>query len=457
MGRSSLKPLGVAVLLLVARLGAAVDLTTCQANLQKRLDNNTLARNDRIFYFNGTNYMYGADNMWLTIEGCQNNCPKPNFDLYSDMWPRLLTWLVPALLLIGSVHLPRIGHANRIFIIFHFMGDPIDSMWSLLTKAEVWNRFYALALRYTPPGPDRLPMARALAAMLSAFEELSGDMTTVEKEFHAIIDENGAQLAKEDLDYIIKEAADELVDSRSNEGLRTVLVIVNYLWTVLAALVPEIGGLQSSQPGGRIGTAMDLSWLVTTVLLSNTLSGFTSRRTCLRIMERYTRTIKGRRRDLHIFPSSPALLSQTKGNVQFEDFIDAQPWNGSVYSYRPRKRLPPSGSAGDNSPAYLLGLSALPILIAAISAFVIIWFTPTIGLGCRTIWVVALTGGLLISPVITWVISRTIKGKWAWYLTIAKDAVFGLTGVTVIVLSSIGIFNTCWCWYVPFPFPPALP
>jgi hypothetical protein len=450
MGGSSLKTLAVAFLA-VARLGAAVDLATCKADIQQRLDNHTLPRNDTIFHFNGTTYMSGPREIWLTLEGCQNNCPKPNFDLYDDMWPRLLTWLVPALLLIGSVHLPRIGHVNRVFAILHFMGDPIDSMWALLTKAEVWNRFYALALRCTPPGPDRLPMAKALAAMLSAFEELTGDMDTVEDEFNAIMTENGAQLSKEDVDYILKETAEELVDSRSNEGLRTILVIVNYLWAVLGALIPEIGGTQSSQPGGRIGTAMFLSWLVTTVLLSNTISGFTSRRTCLRIMERYTRTMKGRRRDLHIFPHSPRLLAQAKarGGTKMDDFIDAQPWNGSIYSYRPRKRLPSSGSRSDWSPAFLLALSATPVLAAAVSAFVIIWYTPTIGLGCRTLWVIALTAGLFSSPVLTWIISRTIgkrHGRVAWYATIAKDTVFGLSGVLVIVLSSIGIFNTCWCW-----------
>jgi nitrate reductase NapE component len=445
MGGSSLKTLGGG-LLVAARLCAAVDLATCKQDILSRINNNTLPRNDRIFFFNGSTHMSGPDEIWLTLEGCYNNCPKPYFDLYDDMWPRLLTWLVPALLLVGSVHLPRIGHLNRVFVILHFMGDPIDSMWALLTKAEVWNRFYALALRCTPSGPDQLPMAKALAVMLSAFEELTGDMATVEEEFNSIITENGAQLSKEDLDYILKETAEELVDSRSNEGLRTILVIVNYLWAVLAALVPEIGGTQSSQPGGRIGTAMFLSWLVTAVLLSNTLSGFTSRRTCLRIMERYTRTIKGRRRDLHIFPYSPRLLAQTTRRGKPDDFIDAQPWNGSVYSYRPCKRLTCSGGKGDWSPFFFLALSTMPILAAAVSAFVIIWFTPTIGLGCRTLWVIALTAGLFISPALTWLISRTLRGKTAWYATIAKDAVFGLSGVLVIVLSSIGIFNTCWCW-----------
>jgi len=442
--------------LAVAKLTAAVDLRTCKANIQARLDNNTLARNASIFYFNGKTYMSQRDNIALTIEGCQNNCPKPNFDLYSDMWPRLLTWLVPALLLIGSVHLPRIGYFNRLCVIFHFMGDPIDSMWSLLTKGEVWNRFHALALQLTPEGPDRLAMAKALAAVFAAFEELTGDMGSVQQEFNAIMSDNGARLAREDLDYILKETAEELVDSRSNEGLRTVLVVINYLWAVLAALVPDIGGVQSSQPGGRIGTAMFLSWLVTAILLSNTLSGYTSRRTCLRIMERYTRTIKGRRRDLHTFGYSPRLLSQTKSPSafsssslpRFQDFISAQPWNGGVYSYRPRKRLSPTRPATDRSSLHLLVLSILPPFISSTTAFVIIFYTPTIGLGCRTLWVLALTCGIFISPLLTFLICRIFSRapKYAWYLVIFKDAIFGLAGVATIVLSSIGIFNTCWCW-----------
>lgn len=189
-----------------AQLAGAVDLATCKSNLQKRLDNRTLFRDDPIFYFNGTTHMSGASEMWLTISGCQNNCPKPNFDLYSDMWPRLLTWLVPALLLIGSVHLPRVGHINRLFIIFHFVGDPIDSMWALLTKSEVWNRFYGLALRVTPSGPEKLATARALAAILSAFEELTGDMATVQQEIDTIVTENGARLSREDLDYVLRDS-----------------------------------------------------------------------------------------------------------------------------------------------------------------------------------------------------------------------------------------------------------
>lgn len=436
----------------------AVDLATCNITISQQLANGTLEPNSSIFYQDIDGFRSKPGKLALTLGGCESTCPKPFFDLYDDMWPRLLTWLIPALLLIGSVHMPRVNKLDRFFVILHFLGDPIDSMWSLATKAEVWNRFYRIALEHTPSKPGRETQARAMSAMLSAFEELTGDMTDVQMQLQEILTESGARLSSEDLDYILMETADELVDSRSNEVLRTGLVIVNYLWAVLAALVPEIGGLQSSQPGGRIGTAMFLSWLVTTVLLSNTLSGFTSRRTCLRIMERYYRALKGHSRDAHFFPNSPRLLARSSWifnketlagrnlSAPGEDFIDSQPWNGGVYSYRTCKQLISSGSREDWSPIWLLTLAIAPILIASVCAFIIIWFTPTIGLGCRTLWVTGLTVGLLLSPILTWAISKISGGKFTWYMTIAKDFVIGTAVITVIVLSSIGVFNSCFCW-----------
>jgi hypothetical protein len=88
-------------------------------------------------------------------------------------------------------------------------------------------------------------------------------------------------------------------------------------------------------------------------------------------MERYTRTVKGRRWDLYIFPNSPRLLAQNEGG-KYKDFIDLQPWNGSVYSHRPRKHLPSTSGKGDRLPFYLAALSTMPIFIAAVSAFVLI-------------------------------------------------------------------------------------
>ncbi|KAI8650467.1 hypothetical protein NCS57_01380500 [Fusarium keratoplasticum] len=440
----------VALLLWAASQVTAVDLKLCNKTITNGLLNQSINPHDSIFFYHEGKPMSEPGHLKLTIDGCHKMCPEADFGLYEDMWPRILTWLLPALLLVGNLHVARVGTVNRLFAMLHFMGDPIDSLWSLLTKAEVWNRFYAIALRATPRGPDYEASARALAAILSAFEELTNDMPSVNRELENLVNENGARLAKQDMDHILLEAAEELVDSRSNEVLRTCVVIINYLCSVLSALIPEIGGEQTSQPGGRIGTAMFLSWLVTIVMLSNTLSGFVSRRTCLRIMERYCRTLKGKKRDQHIFPNSPMLVSKiawlaNRRRSSVVDFIDAQPWTGSLYNFRPKKVLI-AGGQDDRSPFYLFMLSLAPVLIAATCALVLLWFTPTVGLDCRSLWVISCAFALILSPGLTWLIQVFFKGQVAWYLTVAKDTGLGIPILIVILCSSIGVFNTCTCW-----------
>jgi len=448
--RTSYNLLVVATILGLFSSANGVDFKTCNRTVSERLHNGTLSPRDQIFHFKGSEPMSKLGDIQLTIDGCKSVCPSPDFDLYDDLWPRVLTWLIPALLLVGNLHVARVGTFNRFLAILHFIGDPIDSAWSLLAKAEVWSRFYSIAKQHTAPGPGAESSARALAALLSAFEELTGDMTSVYQELDAIINDQRQRLSPAELDHIMLEAAEELVDSRSNEVLRTTLVILNYLWAVLCGFVPDLGGPQSSIPGGRIGTAMFLSWLVTVVMLSNTLSGFVSRRTCLRIMERYFRTLKGRSRDQHYFPNSP-LLGAKSGwrfkttNVSPSDFINAQPWNGSLYSYRPNKHLV-RANGDDSNPLHLAILSISPVLVAAASALTILWFTPTVGLDCRGLWIIACALALLGSPILTWLIQKVSVGRLAWYLTTAKDAVVGVSILIVIVASSIGVFNTCECW-----------
>lgn len=433
----------------------AVDLDTCNANLQEKLANNSISPSDPIFYFDGTTYYSQAPNIRLTIDGCRANCPNPDSDIYEDAWPRLLTWLVPVLLLIGNIYIPKVGGVlNKTAAIMHYIGDPIDSMWSLLTKGEVWNRLYSIALQHTPKGEDQEKRAKALATIYAAFEELSGDMDTAQREVKELATSKGSKFSVDDIRYITFETADELVDTKVHNTPRAILVMINYIWTVVAALVPSIGGEQTSQPGGRIGTAMFLAWLLTAVLLSNTVSGFNTRRTCLRIMERYVRTIQDNGiKDWHFFTKSPRMnrttkwkltKGQTPGTPDF--FFESQPWNGAVYSYRPNKKLLSSGEKRDKGPVFLLLLAMAPVLLAATAAFVIIYYTPNVGLGCRTVWVLSMTSVYLVSPVLTWAISKIATGKYCYYLTFAKDTLIGIPAIFIIIISSIGVFNTCWCW-----------
>ncbi len=64
----------------------------------------------------------------------------------ADIWTRLTTWKFPLLQLVASFPRPLLNFWVEIFVVNHLLGDPVDSIKSLLTKmvdcqaiAEYWR------------------------------------------------------------------------------------------------------------------------------------------------------------------------------------------------------------------------------------------------------------------------------------------------------------------------------
>lgn len=83
-----------------------------------------------------------ANNASLTQEACvaiagSGWTAYPPFDI----WQRLTTWKFPLLQLIFQFPRPPLAFATESFVIFHLVGDPIDTLQSLLTKLSICQRF----------------------------------------------------------------------------------------------------------------------------------------------------------------------------------------------------------------------------------------------------------------------------------------------------------------------------
>jgi hypothetical protein len=273
----------------------AMDRTWCNLETGDKLRNKTLLPDDLIFFRdNHTRPMSDPLNIGLTLEGHRAQC-GPKFDWYHDVGPRLSTWLFPVILLIGNMQLATLGKHNSLLTIIHLMGDPIDSTWLLFTKLEIWNRCYDMAESLSRIGGRNIDHVRDRATILAAIQELEGLGSNPLRTYGWIIQNStidGDDPDRPALHHLCREIANELSDSNTLQLPRTWLAVLSYVVTVLSAFVQAIGGTPSSQPGGRIGTAMFLSWLIPFVLLSNTVGGFTSRCTCLRTMERFAKATK---------------------------------------------------------------------------------------------------------------------------------------------------------------------
>ncbi|KAL4888811.1 hypothetical protein BDV59DRAFT_205797 [Aspergillus ambiguus] len=399
--------------------------------------------------------MSNLSNLILTVPGCVDTCGA-GASFYEDVGPRLSTWLIPILLLIGNAHMARLGR-EKYLVILHILGDPIDSMWSLLTKAELWSRCYSLARTYSHQWEreEKEHYERRVldvGTVYAAIEELVGSGTDKFRlHFEQILREKRPDMSPEHFYHVTKEVANELSDSRSVELRRAGLAVVSYLYHIIAAFVEAIGGKSSSPPGGRIGTSLLISWLIPLVLVSNALGGYTSRRTCLRIMERYVKTVTGHSvEDLRRFSADKKSTHFLAGRQQstITDFYSAQQWSGAIYCYQPRKSLGFRGGDRDNSPWLLLLLAMLPVTLATVVAVTEIVVTPTTGFGCRSLMLVVMFVLWMASAFITWAmwVTGLATGRYHYVLTVTKDALIGVPMILMVFLSSCGLFNSCFCW-----------
>ncbi|KAL5363458.1 hypothetical protein BJX96DRAFT_178087 [Aspergillus floccosus] len=449
------------LILLLAAAGNALAFQKAECNqiVRTRLLNGTLSPDDWVFYRQNGIPMSNTSNIMLNLPGCVATCGA-GASFYDDIGPRLSTWLIPILLLIGNAHMARLG-PEKYLVILHILGDPIDSLWSLLTKAELWSRCYSVARTYNHQQPQEEIESYErrildIGTVYAAIAELVGSGTDrFRAQFEQILREKRPDMSTEHFYHVTKEVANELSDSRSVELRRAGLAVVSYLYHVVAAFVEVIGGKSSSPPGGRIGTSLLISWLIPLVLVSNALGGYTSRRTCLRIMERYVKTVTGHSvEDLRRFSADKKSVHFLAGRptTVVTDFYAAQQWSGAVYCYQPRKRLGFRGGSRDNSPWLLLVLAALPVLVATAVAVAEIVVTPTTGFGCRSLMLVTIFVLWATSAFITWAtwVTALSTGKYHYAMTLAKDALIGVPIVLMVFLSSCGLFNSCFCWSAYF-------
>jgi hypothetical protein len=207
---------------------------------------------------------------------------------------------------------------RKYLMTLHLLGDPIDSLWSLLTKLEAWSRCETLA-RIMTGGKDRR-RTRNFASILGAIEELAPMDASPLQVYNSIV--SNAKITSYELDTIINQTAQQLADSRTDERIRTLMAVTLYYFQTLTAFIAAIGGKSNTPPGGRIGTAMFVTWIVTAILLSNAIGTFTSKRVCFNIMEKFYQDVTAEADFwIHLQNAAPTLMHRF---ATAQEYFDGQ-------------------------------------------------------------------------------------------------------------------------------------
>ena len=350
----------------------------------------------------------------LTLYGCEQLCGS-RIGWHSDSISRLVTWLLPIILLISNMQFQPIGN-SKLWLIPHLLADPIDSTSSLLVGVHRWSQFFTAQ---TLKKEDI--MNKSITVILAAAHEVSYPL-------NSSILEQSARTNRS----LILETARTLVEARNNELRRTLFALAFYLFQVLAAFVPAIGAA-ASPSGGRVAMAMLLSWLVPLVLLSNAVGDFGPLWNCQKTLARFVERLE-----------QPA-ESRTTTSSSVKRFTTQTPaltpWTGSIYSMQPKKRF------FDSSGYKLFSISVLPVAVASAAAFAILDTGPTY-FSCAHIFVIGVFFVWVCSAIFTsclsWSTFGSAKSRWYWILV--KDTIVATLVLSLIIASSCGLWKTCYCW-----------
>jgi hypothetical protein len=420
----------------------------------------------------------------ITLPFCESACGD-GFQFWPayDTLLRITMWVFPAVVLLAHFHFPPLGLKNSLLVAMHLMGDPLDTLWSMMTRQEINRRLYRRAARLSDV---RNP--HHIATVWSTYDELGwrdpsphffetlrlrhnpGAPTGYYKNNNSaqVRGPTGAEL------YYIQLASHRLAANRSESHLTTWVAIAGLGGALAASFIRTYSDKTNNQTAHTIAVVALLFILIPTVKISGYMGSFTSTSVPVDI-------IQGMLHSLHALdPRAPQLFpplvlnpdnmpwdySQRPRGVRepemeaalsppvadecrnLENWPKMAPWAGMNCSWRPCKTMFAENNSlsRNRTSAQLFGVSLVFIMCAYAPALVLSYKTPTVGFSCRSVaWTLIL---------ISWIFSATVdqvlklfisSARTLWSITLIKDiCITGYFALT-IVATQVGFLNSCWC------------
>ena len=447
----------------------------------------------------------------LTLQGCTNVCgswfdPDPADEVFS----RFLMWLLPVIILAAHFHFAPLGWKNIAETLCTIAGNPIGSLWSLLTRLEVSRRAY----RRTLAADFEREVAKDLATVATACDEFgwhdplrqvfralknrvpgaaSADLeTTVNGE---TAEESQTQLLLKRLsvverpvacgllldpieEYYIACARQELVSHRHDSQLGTWFAIAGLVGAVLAAFFEVWMSRKRNFSTRTVPMVIMTFHLLVIVQLSGSLGSFTSVLGPLDALNRLQRRLD-KMYDARNWPQDQRLDFVSKIELFDTGFkspwLRTAPYMGMNPVFRPNKHLrrcevpSPRDRSHYRLLAYSLGFISLSVVTAICHSY---FQVGNFGFGCRCImwtcigivWLISLS----LDPVFQYFLlnsnlPRAQSYRKLLHYTIIKDSIVTVMVALAITAAHVGMLSTCYCytgslWGDPYidlwPLPP---
>ena len=412
------------------------------------------------FYTNRTDFPnYEQGRLYLNRDGCEHFCGEG-----WQYWPaneiglRLGIFVLPLLGLGLAFSIkPDLAFGTQVFTFFHLVGDPIDSLWSVLIRQEAARRNYAFSAEMVPSAP------REVAAILTAYDQWWQDARgqfekqLIEEKPSTLADEltNGSNIPpkRHEMDMLeppdavsrrsrprriwdqfwpicgrvreakaeesqrirgvtktsnltleeineIRRIAQRLAANRSRKWIQTWFSIIFFLISVCAGYLRAVETYEkrkNSQTAHTLALVTLFAFLIFAVYINGHVGNFDREEEVLNtINELRTSRVTSLGQ---LFPQPRHRVGGAKEfDEYFEDHKRVSAYAGIVNHWRPDKHLRPH-DLDDRSIWLLLTASCFAVLVSYGAALVISYRTPTIGFGCRSLAWTTIMGAWVVNAI----------------------------------------------------------
>lgn len=451
-----------------------VDFAQCYDQLVQL--NNTDFNNNTIYSAWNASHDFVSDprQLVLTLQGCEAICGD-GYNLWpsKDTLDRLLLWVLPAIILLTHFQFPPLSAFNTAAVILHAAGDPLDSLWSMLTRLETQRRLVRAAKGIAFQGSGDY---KFIASLWAAYEEIGWQDVSGFFE-QSLVSRAGRPPNKKEM-YHIMLASHELWSNRQDSLLLTWVAIVTLAYSLMSAVIRTIE--QTEQQNTRIYNEIAHSIALVSLLfifiplvkISGNISSFASSTVAVHTIEKLNLNLRleeAEKRSVvneqQLFP--PLILDPdvdwhisnnhehdevrriSFGRTNIECWPEMASYFGLNSSWRPCKKI---RVRGPGRSAWVL--CAYCIIFAVIgSAFPAILLSATnhageltMTFGCRALsWAVILSTWLLSLMVDRLLQLMIRKAKALWRYTLLKDTMAASFIVVIVLAEQVGLYNSCWC------------
>jgi hypothetical protein len=337
--------------------------------------------------------------------------------------------VVPLLILVVNLNYAAFERQwyNQVTIALHLFGNPIHAIWALLTKLDAKRRIELRCRDHF--AKSRLPQKdiwiySTILHVLDDFD-YSRQFENHFQQLMTIATSEHNSIEGSSPNHPCRRAAIDLTIARVKNTRRAVFAILGYLAAITANIIQtDFSGNVSLHFSHTIALREMNYWLITAIILSAAVGGLPSEWTSVGILT-----------DL-----------QSKTTLHF-GINRMKPWRGGNHTWRPEKDLSVAISgAADKRHFFLVFLAFSSVTAAAFVAFSMSYFTPTRGVGIRSIVELSFWAWWCANAIVMYLIghhrAQQNPTKRGWLIIIFKDSIVGLFAILFVLSAWNGKLNS---------------